>query len=218
MAGIKPRGKVEIKWSPKFAYAIGLLATDGNISRDGRRIDFSSKDKEQIKNFLRGLNIKVKIGEKRKINSRCLRVQFGDILFCKFLTEIGLTSKKSKTIGTVKVPDIYFFDFLRGLFDGDGTFYSYWDSRWKSSFMFYVVFISASKKHIDWIREELHRRIGVTGHITKSPKNSCYQLKYAKREGLVIIKKMYKKNKNNISLKRKRLKIEKALSIMGTLL
>src|SRR3989344_1497733 len=154
----KPKNKVEIKWSSSFAYAIGLLATDGNLSPDGRHINFTSKDKELIQSFCRCLGVKNRIGKKARgygKEKKYFVVQFGDVSFYHFLISIGITPKKSKTIGELKIPDAYFFDFLRGHHDGDGTFYSYWDPRWRSSFMFYTEFISASKKHIDWIRNKL---------------------------------------------------------------
>ena len=211
--GVKPKGKVKIQWSSNFAYAVGLLASDGCIQNDGRHIDLTSKDRGQLKNFLRALNIEVKITSKNSsLGRRYLRVQFGDVLFCEFLKTIGLTSAKSKTIGVIKIPSKYFFDFLRGSFDGDGTFYSYWDPRWRSSFMFYTVFISASHKHIDWIRRELFNRLKVKGHIARDSKKSTYQLRYAKNESFKILKNMYY-SEAAISLKRKRIKVEKALKI-----
>gem|GEM_PF-6676481 len=45
---MKPLGKVKIQWSPEFAYVIGLLTTDGNLSPDGRHINFTSKDRELV--------------------------------------------------------------------------------------------------------------------------------------------------------------------------
>ena len=57
--------------------------------------------------------------------------------------------------------------------------------------MFYIEFISGSENHINWLRKELKNKIYVSGHITKSKINSAFQLKYAKKEALVIIKKMY---------------------------
>lgn len=42
---MKPLSKIKIKWSPKFAYCIGLITSDGNLSKDGRHISFTSKDK-----------------------------------------------------------------------------------------------------------------------------------------------------------------------------
>ena len=170
--GAKPKGKVNIKWSPEFAYAIGLLTTDGCLSTDGRHFDFTSKDKEQLVNFMKCLGIKVKIGYKTSGYSgkKYTRIQFGDVNFYKFLLGVGLMPAKTKIISALKIPKEYFFDFLRGHFDGDGTFYSYWDPRWRSSFMFYTEFISASKKHIDWIRDILLKKLKIKGHITKDSK------------------------------------------------
>jgi hypothetical protein len=210
--GPKPKGKVKIKWSSNFAYAIGLIVTDGNLSQNGNRISFVSKDIEQINNFNKCLNINIKVGihHSGTTSKTAYRIQFRDVLFNNFLVSIGITAAKSKTIGEIKIPNKYFFDFLRGCFDGDGTFYSYWDKRWRSSFMFYTEFISASKKHIDWIRTENFKKINIKGHITKDGKHTTYQLKYAKKESTILIKKIYYR-KDLICLSRKRLKIKKIL-------
>ncbi|MDP1706725.1 MAG: hypothetical protein Q8L36_02790 [bacterium] len=212
--GAKPQNKVKIEWSPKFAYALGLLATDGNLSTDGRHFDFTSKDMEQIRNFMNCLEIKPKIGYKKSgyTGQKRPRIQFGDVNFYKFLLGIGFMPAKSKIMADFKIPNKYFFDFLRGHLDGDGTFISYWDPRWRSSFMFYTIFISASKKHIDWLRREIFRKLRINGHITKGVNSSVYQLKFAKTESLKLLPKMYYDN-GVICLSRKRLKIEKALEI-----
>ncbi|MBI4993707.1 hypothetical protein HZC33_01985 [Candidatus Wolfebacteria bacterium] len=211
--GQKPKNKVLIKWSPNFAYAIGLLATDGSLSKDGRHIDLTSKDREQLENFIKCLDIKNKIGRKKSgTGNYGLRVQFGDVNFYNFLFTIGLMPNKTKIIFKIKIPNKYFFDFLRGHFDGDGTFYSYWDKRWKSSFMFYIVFISASFNHINWIRQEIFNKLKIRGHITNDSKKSTYQLKYAKGESLKLFPKIYY-DKNVVCLSRKRIKIEKAFKI-----
>jgi len=213
---MRPLGKVKIKWSPEFAYALGLLATDGNLSSDGRHFDFTSKDRQQLLNFMRCLDIKVKIGYKTSgyTGQKTSRIQFGDKKLYEFLLKIGFTPAKTKTIAELAIPDEYFFDFLRGHFDGDGTFYSYWDTRWKSSFMFYTVFISASKIHIDWLRNKIFKFLKIKGHITKDGKKIVYQLKYAKKESLELLRKMYYSSEV-ICLTRKRLKVEKALVIIG---
>ena len=113
----------------------------------------------------------------------------------------------------LKIPEKYFFDFLRGCFDGDGCFYSYWDPRWRSSHMFYLEFVSASKKHINWLQDELEKKIGVVGHTTIAiRKNKYFQLKYAKKESIEIINKMYY-NPSVVCLSRKRVKILEALKI-----
>lgn len=210
--GRKPKGKVKIQWSPNFAYAIGLLVSDGCLSPNGRHIVFVSKDKEQIKNFLHALSIE---NHTSLDSTKVWRVQFSDVLFYHFLMTIGLMPNKSKIIGRIKVPSRYFFDFLRGVFDGDGSSYSYWDKRWRSSFMFYVCFASASQDLLHWLQQTLYTRLHIAGHITSSDGHSTKQLKYAKREGLKILKRMYLKTPKSIYLSRKHLKIRKMLAIVG---
>ncbi|MCC7160488.1 hypothetical protein IT399_02090 [Candidatus Nomurabacteria bacterium] len=211
--GPKPKRIIGETWNENLAYAIGLITTDGCLVGDGLLIDLTSKDKEQLLNFSKCVGVNFSIGKKRNGNKGiCSRIQFKNKIFYNFLLSIGLTPKKSLTMGKLRIPDKYFFDFLRGCFDGDGTFYSYWDKRWKSSHVFYLEFVSASKKHIDWLREHLKNTISVFGHIGKNGKNSTFQLKYAKREAIQIIKKMYY-NPSVVCLSRKRVKIKKALEV-----
>lgn len=212
--GPKPK-RDKIKWSPELAYAVGLITTDGSLSKDGRHIDLTSKDREQLENFLYCLNIKhIKIGKKKDGRDGYYgRVQFGDIVLYNFLVNIGLTVAKTKTMGHLKIPRKYFPDFLRGHFDGDGCFYSFWDKRWRNSFVFYTVFISSSKKHILWLRDFMEEMFGVRGHICKDSKRVSYQLKYAKKESLVVLSRMYYSS-DVVCLSRKRLKIKKALGIV----
>lgn len=213
--GPKPEGKVKITWSPNFAYAIGLLVSDGCLSPSGRHIVMTSTDKDQLQNYMRALDIKVRIGRVENIYNGALRVQFGDVLFYRFLMSIGLMPNKSKVIGEIKIPEEYFFDFLRGSFDGDGCTYSYWDKRWRSSFMFYTTFVSASKPHVDWLQKVISDKLGIHGHMTHGgARGVLHQLKYAKTESLKLLHKMYER-KNCIYLRRKRLKIDKMLRIVG---
>jgi|SRR3989344_3258181 len=180
--GPKPKGKVKIKWSANFAYAIGLLTTDGCLS-DGRHIIMTSKDVEQLKNFSKGLVVNLKIGVKSNGHGQTASlVQFSDVLFYSFLESIGLLKAKSLTIGRIMIPNEYFFDFLRGCFDGDGCSYSYWDPRWKSSYMFYVSFASGSQNFIKWLQREIGKRLKIKSHIgiSKNKVNLYYQLRYSK--------------------------------------
>lgn len=213
--GPKPKGQVKIEWSSHFAYAIGLLVTDGCLSPNGRHIIFVSKEVEQLQNYMQALGVTKKIGENRSGSGKYVsRVQLGDVLFYQFLRSIGISPNKTKTIGKILIPPKYFFDFLRGCFDGDGSTYSYYDPRWKSSFMFYTVLVSASKKHISWLQKEIYLHMKIRGHITKSKNSSVFQLKYAKADSLQLLRKMYA-GKDIIYLSRKRLKIDTMLGIIG---
>lgn len=213
--GPKPKGKVVIKWSPEFAYAIGLLVADGCLSKDGRHIDLTSKDKIQLFTFNRCLHINIRISQKFSSNgSLAYRIQFGDVLFYKFLLSIGLSPAKSKIISKISIPPKYFFDFLRGYFDGDGSSYSFYDSIWENSYRFYISFASASSKYIEWLRSELKIKAGIGGHISRGARTSALQLRYSKREAVIIAKKMYYR-KGLVCLQRKYLKIKKSLGIIG---
>lgn len=213
---MRPKGKVNIEWSANFAYAIGLIVSDGSVSKNGRHISFVSRDEEQIHNYLTALNIFVNhdITNSGYKGILAYRIQFSDVLFWEFLNSIGIHPAKSKTIAEVAIPPEFFFDFLRGEFDGDGCFYSYWDKRWRSSFMFYVSFASGSKTFVEWLQSMIAEQLGIKGHIAVTKSRGYYQLRYAKAEGLILINKMYE-NKDNIHLSRKRLKIDKILSTMS---
>ena len=113
----KPKGKVKIVWSPDFAYGIGLITTDGNLSPDGRHISFTSKDAELIQHYQEALGIRVHIGQKARHKEKLKKyfvIQFSDILFYRFLQSIGLMANKSTRLKEVSVPEKYFFHFLRG--------------------------------------------------------------------------------------------------------
>ncbi|MBI5456269.1 hypothetical protein HY969_00870 [Candidatus Kaiserbacteria bacterium] len=216
--GPKPKRIVSEKWSSNLAYAVGLLATDGCMSPRVHLIDLTSKDLEQLENFCKCIGVQLNIGRKSSGfgEKNILRVQMKNVFFYNFLLSIGLTPAKSRTLGPLKVPKKYFFDFLRGVFDGDGCTYSYWDPRWRSSFMYYLCFASASTLFVTWIRKEIQARLGVTGHVTSATKkNTYYNLKYAKHDSLKILRKMYSTSPSPIYLSRKRLKIEQMLRIVG---
>ena len=192
------------------------MTTDGCLSSDGRHLDFTSKDREQVENLIScfdlSCSIKMKKNRKEESSRKYYHVQWSDVVLYRFLESIGLTPNKSRTLGALHIPSEFFFDFLRGHFDGDGCFYSYKDARWKNSRMFYVVFISASIKHLYWLRSELRTALNIEGHIV-SGSGITPSLRYAKREGRVVIESMYKSK--GLSLSRKRLKIQEGLRIVG---
>lgn len=207
-------GKIRIEWSSNFAYAIGLLTADGCLSKDKRHIDLTSKDKSQINLFKKCLCLQTKISKKYSgAGNLSYHTQFGDVLFYRFLENIGLTSAKSKTISSVLVPSKYFIDFLRGYFDGDGSSYSFYDRVYEKSYRFYITFTSASPKFFDWLRMELDSRLGIKGSLGYNHNNPYVQLKFSKKQALVLVKRMYYSD-TVPCLRRKRLKIQQSVRII----
>ncbi|MEK7173371.1 MAG: LAGLIDADG family homing endonuclease [Patescibacteria group bacterium] len=120
----------EFKWTPEMAYAVGLLTTDGSLSKDGRHVAFRSSDKQQTENFKKCLKISNSIS--KTYADQCkdrpsYLIQFGNIQLYNWFLSIGLFPAKTYTIGKIKIPDEYFRDFLRGHIDGDGSIWTYQD-------------------------------------------------------------------------------------------
>lgn len=207
---------MNITWSANIAYCVGLIATDGCLYSDGRHICFTSKDSELIHSVIATFNLSSTIGHtvSGQTGKKTPRVQWSDKQLHHYLCSIGVTPNKSKTLESVKVPAQYFFDFLRGLFDGDGSFYSYKDKRF-GTLLWYLTFNSASKAHIAWLRDRLQTILGVTGHISKAMKSSVYSLRYGKKEGLQIIYKMYYSSQVPC-LERKHQKIAQVVKLVYT--
>ena len=182
-----------IVWSNNLAYAIGLITADGNLSPDGRHLVFVSKDKDLIDSFKKCLNLENKIslkksGYTKNSDRRYYVVQFGNVKLYNFLTDIGLSPNKSKTIGPLLIPPAYLADFLRGLVDGDGSigYFMHPESKKKQ---FRIRITSASRHFLDWLRKRLTMRLDTKGSIEKVTR--AYQLNYYKSDSRKMIRFMY---------------------------
>ena len=207
---------LKITWCSDFAYVIGLITTDGSLSNDGRHIVLVSKDLEQLHNFATIVKTRAKIVKKKSgysPNGTYYVLQFGNVKLYNFLLAIGLHPNKSKTLKQVAVPNKYFADFLRGCLDGDGFTHSYWDKRWKASFLFYTGFTSASRDFLEWLSKQILTLFKVHGCIKFAGK-STYQLIYAKQNSIILMKNLYY-NDRITCLSRKKTKIDGALSIIN---
>lgn len=201
---MKPKGKVKIKWSSDFAYAIGLIASDGSLSNNRRHIVFTTKDLELAKHFKSCLELDNKIGRKARGSEKEKKyyvVQFGDVLFYEFLNSIGLYSNKSKTIKSVDVPDKYFIDYLRGCFDGDGGFsvYKHPESQYVQ---FRLKLASASIPYLKNTKEKIRKLYEInTGWIEPSGNKRVGALVYGIKDTIKLCDKMYGPDKTCLSRK-----------------
>jgi hypothetical protein len=189
-----------MQWTPHVAYAVGLIATDGNLSKDGRHLALSSIDRPLIESARRCLGLDNAIGVSTKNGHLIYRLQWGNRTFYDWLCAIGLTPAKSLTLGPLHVPDAYFADFLRGCIEGDGTIVRYTDRSQVSTnarYVYerlYVNLVSASRPFLEWIRDTVVRLIGARGAISvsrKPPGNVWYVLRYAKRASRRVLRMMY---------------------------
>lgn len=188
------RKTIITNWSPSFAYTIGLITTDGNLSPDARHISFTSKDRVLALNFKRALQLEAKIGKKARGGStekKYYVVQFSSVDFYRFLLSIGLTPAKSKTLKKLLVPKEYFSHFLRGCVDGDGSITEFMHPESKMP-QLRVRLASASLDFLKWIQGEIRQHVGVEGGwIYKDRKKSVLTLTYAKSDAIRILRFIY---------------------------
>ena len=203
----RPRGPAPLRdgrgmsWSSAVAYAIGLIATDGNLSRDGRHISVVSKDLDQLEALRRCLGLRVAISEFQSARGRRVgRVQWSHRAFYDALLTIGLTPAKSLTLGPLAVPDKYFADFFRGCIDGDGSILVYIDRHHvpkNERYVYarlYVSLASASRSFVYWVQANVQKLTGLHGVIEvqhRKERHPVWLLRYAKRESVELLRWMY---------------------------
>jgi hypothetical protein len=182
----------EFVWSADLAYVVGLMVTDGTLSPDGRHLTFTSKDRNQVElvKDLLGLSNTITTNTSSfNPGQTYWRIQFGNVAFYKWLVGIGLMSNKSKVLNAINVPDSYFFDFLRGHLDGDGTIRVYNDPRYPNSRRLYTVFSAANRPHLEWLRSTINRLIRIEGYI--DPGTRIWRLTFAKAKSLKLLPCLY---------------------------
>lgn len=202
--------KFNYKWNPEFAYAVGLIATDGYLSSDKRHISFTSTDLELIRTFKKCLkltNIITKDSKSSISKKQAYRIQFGNVKLYNYLLTIGLTTNKSLTINKLNIPNDFFPDFLRGSIDGDGSIIYYKDSyntKYNPKYVYdrlFVYLISASNKHIKWLQYKIIKMINIHGSVNKilsksqRSKTPIYRLKFSTKEAKVLLNWIYYKRK-----------------------
>ncbi|MDO8265264.1 MAG: LAGLIDADG family homing endonuclease [Candidatus Parcubacteria bacterium] len=194
------------KWTPELAYSIGLLTTDGNISKDGRHIIMKSSDIQLLNTFKKCLNIKNKIAKSKNdswAKKPHYRIQFGGVQFYRWLLKIGLFPNKTYTIGSINIPQKYFVDFLRGHLDGDGdisTYKDYYNTYKNKKYIYNRIFTrfrSVSKIHIEWLRNNIFKIISIKGHLIEKKPRREYQtatmwiLRFAKKDSIKLFSWLY---------------------------
>ena len=216
-------------WTPDLAYAVGLIATDGNLSVDGRHINLTSSDTEQIENFKKCLSTKANPcrnppGSFTKRQS--YRLQAGNKVLYQQLQAIGLSPRKTGSLQALAIPDNFFRDFFRGVIDGDGSIILYTDrynvykgTRYEYLRM-YVTVTSASLPFLEWILASVQKALSVRGYIVGQPPRPrfvmpTWKLRFAKQASIRIARWIYY-SRDIPCLLRKRILAERALQTFET--
>lgn len=195
---------IEIKNIPDYHlwYLVGLIASDGYLSVDGRHIDITGKNYHFLNEIKTALGIKNCIGVKYgKGKRRCYRIQISSKSFYQFLISIGLKTKKSLDLGIIEVPEQTYVDFLRGLIDGDGCIRR-WIHPTNKREQWSLRIYSGSRDFIEWISDRTKEILRVEGKVHPVEGiNNGYILKYGKMAAKVILDKCYYSNSLNMERK-----------------
>lgn len=104
------------EWSADLAWLVGLIWSDGNLTRN--TIEICAKERDfmmMVADMIGQPN-----GVRPKNGGGAWRVVFTSKTVANFLRGVGLTPRKSFTVSWPVMPPEYEAHFIRGLFDGDG--------------------------------------------------------------------------------------------------
>lgn len=195
--------KLPLEWSETMAYVVGLMATDGCLISNRRHLNFKSEDEQLVRTFLECLGRPMRYSPVRTGTGNTVYVsQFSDVRFWRWLSEVGLSPRKSLVLGAISVPDDFLFATIRGLFDGDGHISNFVHRPTVKTYPAYeyerlwVFFNSASRTHVEWIQDRLYDALSVSGLIERRPPRTerhheFFRLKFGKRESIRLLERMY---------------------------
>lgn len=196
-----------------MAYVLGFFAADGYITvnrRGGQFWSIQIIDKELLQ------KIKQTVGSSHKISTikrtktfgdktsmyRIFRLQVGSIEMCADLRLLGMREQKTKSLAVPNVPKIYFRDFVRGYFDGDGNVWRGFlhKDRKTPTEVLRVCFTSSSRDFLASMQEGLERR-KIFGRL-RCEKN-YFRLYYSVQSSVLLSRLMYHQE-NILYLQRKK--------------
>lgn len=173
-------------------YLVGLIASDGSLSNDGRHIDITFADYGFLCKIKKRIKLKNKVGIKYSGKGwRSYRIQIANKNLYDFLLSIGLTPKKSLNLKHLRVPRKYFLEFLRGLIDDDGGIQR-WMHNTNKREQWNLRITSGSEKFLKWVKDEIEKLVKVKGRVY-SEGVTQFILKYGKMAASIIAQKCYYK-------------------------
>ena len=170
------------RWSRQMAWMLGWVYSDGGIVEQGssKRLVFNIKDLDVLEKFNKLMNSNIPI--KKYFDKRYdppSEIYTLNICRKKIVDDLrllGVTPRKSKTMIFPKVPYEYLKDFIRGCFEGDGSYCPYsfkHGKKMKIQRAINVNYTSGSYKFIIGMQEVL-KHLGYTSRLYKI--NSVYRL------------------------------------------
>ena len=200
-----------------MAYILGFMYADGNIvetQRRNRYIAIYTADKQILVSMRKCMESKHKISLRCSSGGQTYRIQVGSKEWFEDVGKLGLFPNKTKRITLPNIPRIFFGDFVRGYFDGDGNVWIglVHKERKTALVTIQVAFTSGSYEYLESLQTTL-KKSGLIGGSLYIPKKGNYaRLAFSMRDAFKLYEIMYN-TPHKLYLKRKKIVFEQFMKM-----
>lgn len=187
-------------WSPDMAYVLGLIITDGCVSRTGT-VSLRINDRELLEKVKKVMRAEHNITASRHQKNLYI-FHFARENMVRRLGALGIMPKKSLVVKFPEIPQEYLPDFIRGIFDGDGSVMLNKISKYCPLI---AKFYSGSKEFIEGMESKL-QELGMPKRIIycqKARKNPYHSIVYGHKDCERLFRIMYGNTSEGLFLERK---------------
>lgn len=196
-----------------MAYVLGFFAADGYMTlnrRGGRFWCIEIGDRGLLENIKRiiGSEHAISVRKRKRYPKPLYRLQIGSKEMFNDLTQLGFMPAKTKSMALPYIPALFFRDFVRGYFDGDGCVWTgkVNTNRIKAVFIMRTIFTSCSEGFLGELRRRLRLHF-IFGGVLGKGSGEFYRLTYGLRDSLKLYDFMYNHpvtDSDSLFLERKR--------------
>lgn len=188
--------------SESKSYFLGLLFSDGYVSNNGHRVNLTLNDR----GILESLKQLLKTNRPLYIYKKCHILIINNEKIHQRLIKLGIPPKKSwQELSLPAIPTKLMQHFLRGVYDGDGSFYISKIAHGKHIYLCSSLTCS-SHQFLEQIKQFLEKKLKITFNKirfdTKGNGIGSYQLRLSRKDDIKKFSDYLYKN-SNYYLKRK---------------
>ena len=158
------------------AYWLGFIWADGYITESQDfGIEIAIKDIQHLEKLQRDLESNTIIRKRQKesygkINESCI-LEFRNKKIVQDLEEIGMIPNKTYNLPIPNIPEKFYTDFIRGFFDGDGTYVLNTQNHNKE-----ISCVCYCKNFLEWIQQNFESN-NINSFLSKKNNKHLYILR-----------------------------------------